>query len=296
MSGWDRPIFTDSGGFQAFSLIHNNPKNGSISERGILFHPEGKGNKILLTPEKTVQLQIGYGTDVVISLDDCTHPDETYETQELSVQRTISWAKKGKKEYERLVQEKGYSAETQPKIFAVIQGGQSFDLRRKCAESLLETGFDGFGFGGWPVDSAGNILYDMLAYVRELIPDEFPLHALGVGQPENIVEAYKLGWDIFDSAMPTRDARHGRMYSFSNDPPGLEGDWFSYIYIGDKKHIKTNLPVYPSCDCLSCQQVTIGYLHHLYRINEILYQRLATIHNLRFMSRLCQILGDTYGR
>jgi len=161
-------------------------------------------------------------------------------------------------------------------------------LRKRCAEELLEMGFDGFGLGGWPLDSEGNLLIDIIAYVRELIPAEWPTHALGVGQPANIVACANIGYDLFDSSMPTRDARHGRLYTFADDPASssLEGEWYSYVYIGDRKYIRANLPISPYCDCLCCAKYSLAYLHHLFRIKDTLFYRLATMHNLRFMTQL----------
>jgi queuine tRNA-ribosyltransferase len=288
MSGWRRPIITDSGGFQAYSLIHQNPKNGSLTDRGILFRAEGAGRKLQLTPEKTVQLQIGYGADIVICLDDCTHAEAGLEAQQDAVRRTIAWAKRGKAEFERLVAEKKLAP--RPQLFAVIQGGKERALRRECAEALLQIGFDGFGYGGWPLDGEGHLLADILAYARELIPPEFPLHALGVGHPQNVTACARMGYGLFDSAMPTRDARHGRLYTFTR--PDLSGDWFAYHYAGDDKHIKTNRPVDANCDCACCSRYSLGYLRHLFKLNDNLYFRLATIHNVRFMTRLIERLTN----
>jgi queuine tRNA-ribosyltransferase len=289
MSAWPHPIITDSGGFQAYSLISQNSKFGSMSEDGITFKPEGSDRKFHLTPEKTVQLQLSYDTDVVICLDECTHIDAPLEAQELSVKRTIDWAQRCKKEYERIVKQRRLTAEQRPLLFAVIQGGGYPELRKRCAEALLEIGFDGYGYGGWPLDTQGNLLTDILAYTRELIPAQFPMHALGVGHPLNVVACTHMGYGIFDSAMPTRDARHARLYVF-NSESGFEGKWLSYVYANDDKFIKTDAPVSRFCDCLCCTHYSLGYLHHLFKINDTLFFRLATMHNLRFMTQLTERL------
>ena len=291
MSGWKRPIITDSGGFQAYSLIRQNAKFGNISSKGISFQPEGSNRKYLLTPEKSVQLQLAYGADVVICLDDCTHVDSSDEVQEISVDRTIAWAKRSRDTFDNLVKNKKYAPDQKPLLFGVIQGGGIFEERKRCAEALLEIGFDGFGYGGWPLDGEGNLLTDILAYTRSLIPSEYPMHALGIGHPYNVLACYQLGYGIFDCAMPTRDARHGRLYGFVNpiESPqaGLTGKWLKYIYINDEEHIKANLPITTGCDCLTCSRFSRGYLHHIFKMNDSLYHRLATIHNLRFMTQLC---------
>jgi len=292
MSAWQKPIFTDSGGFQAYSVIRQNPKLGTLSDKGLLFrHPES-GRKYQLTPEKTIQLQLSYGTDVVICLDDCTHAQDDPATQQQAVARTVDWARRGKREFERLVAEKGLEEVQRPKIFAVIQGGDDRALRRQCAEQLLEIGFDGYGYGGWPLDEHGNLLTEVLAYTRELVPVEFPAHALGVGHPEYMATCAEMGYQLFDSALPTRDARRGRLYTFTTED-GLKGDWFRFVYINDEKHVKDNRPISPHCDCPVCQRYSRGYLHHLFKINESLYPRLATLHNLRFMARLEARLRET---
>jgi len=293
MCGWSRPIMTDSGGFQAYSLIRQNPKNGSLTDRGILFQPEGAARKFQLTPEKSVRLQFSYGADIVVCLDDCTHPDDPWEVQQEAVERTLRWARRSKEEFQRLVGQKGLPPEQRPRLWAVIQGGASRELRRRCAEELLGIGFDGFGYGGWPLDGQGRLLTDILAYTRELVPPEFPLHALGVGHPANVVACARMGYALFDSSMPTRDARHGRLYVFNADPSPrseLAGEWFSFVYLNDPQHIKSDRPISSFCDGLCCAHYSRGYLHHLFKTHDGLFLRLATIHNLRFMAQLMERL------
>ena len=297
-SGWNRPIFTDSGGFQAYSLIRQNPSFGRLGERGITFKPEGSNRGYQLTPQKCIQLQLAYGSDVVIALDDCTHVDAPRAEQLVSVERTIRWARQGKQTFLELVSRKNLPPERTPRLFAVIQGGAERDLRKRCAEALLEIGFDGFGYGGWPLDGQSNLLEDTLGYVRELVPPQYPLHALGVGHPVNVAACYRLGYAIFDSAMPTRDARHGRLYAFRSEPSSLSlqgTDWLAYLYIADERHIRNDGAVSPGCDCPVCARYSLGYLRHLFKLNETLYFRLATLHNLRFMTLLTDRLRQTAG-
>lgn len=289
MTGWGHPIITDSGGFQIYSLIHQNSKNGQLNDKGATFQVEGSDRKFNLTPEKSIQLQMSYGADILICLDDCTHAEAPLSVQEESVKRTVRWAKRCKAEFEKLVDQKKMAQP--PLLFAVVQGGGIMELRRQCAEELLAVGFDGFGYGGWPLDGAGQLLREIFGYVRELIPTQFPLHALGVGHPANLVESVRLGYAIFDSAMPTRDARNGRLYVFTDPDAPLKGnDWFAYCYVYDDKHTKTHTPISPYCDCLCCTHYSLGYLHHLFEINDTLAIRLATLHNLRFMTQLMERL------
>ncbi len=294
MCGWERPIVTDSGGFQAYSLIRQSSGAGHLDRKGILFRPEGSGRKILLTPEKSIQLQMRYGADVLICLDDCTHPDAPAEEQRASVARTIQWAHRCKEEYRRLVEARRLREEERPLLFAVIQGGTLHELRRYCAEALLEMGFDGFGFGGWPLDRQGNLLVEILAYTRELVPESYPMHALGIGHPRNLVTCARLGYGLFDSVLPTRDARRGRLYAFTRPPRTIreEDDWFTCHYIADARYRKSDAPISPFCDCLACTAYSLGYLHHLFKLDDCLYVRLATMHNLRFMTRLTEALRE----
>jgi len=290
MSAWPGPIMTDSGGFQAYSLVQQNPKRGALNADGITFRPEGSERKFHLTPEKTIQLQMSYGSDIVVCLDECTHVDAPFEEQQRAVERTIAWARRCKDEFLRLVEQKRLAPEQQPLLFAVVQGGGSAELRRRCAEALLEIGFDGFGYGGWPLDRQGNLLTEMIAYTRELIPRALPMHALGVGHPDNLVACYRMGYDMFDSALPTRDARNGRLYTAPAE--ALRTSSVSYVYVTDKKYIKSDIPIERECDCLTCRNYSLGYLHHLFKINDSLFYRLATLHNLRFMVRLIESLRE----
>lgn len=295
MSGWSHPILTDSGGFQAYSLIRQNAKYGKLTNDGIVFQPDGADRKFQLTPEKCIQLQMSYGADIIMCLDDCTHVDDPPATQQESVRRTIAWAKRCRQEFDRLVKQKKFAEGERPLLFGVIQGGGSKELRRQCAEALLTIGFDGYGYGGWPLDAEGALLIDMLAYTRELVPADFPMHALGVGHPASITICAGMGYGSFDSALPTRDARRGRLYTFTSAdayPVAHHADWFRYLYITDDKYIKAREPISGHCDCLTCQQYSRGYLNHLYTANEAAFMRLATIHNLRFMVQLMARLAD----
>jgi len=290
--GWDLPIITDSGGFQIYSLIRQNPRMGQLSNRGMTLRREGSSRRINLTPEKSIQLQMSYGADVLICLDDCTDAGESPSAQREAVERTLQWARRCKSEYERQTQQRNRTVQSRPMLFAVVQGGDDPELRRRCAEELLEIGFDGFGLGGWPLDKEGRLLQDIIAYTRELVPDSFPMHALGVGKPANIVACANMGYELFDSTLPTRDARRGRLYAFTENPASsaLDGAWCSQLYIQDDKHIRANKPISDYCDCICCSHYSIAFLHHLFKIGDPLFYRLATLHNLRFMVQLIRRL------
>ncbi|GAB4517319.1 MAG: tRNA guanosine(34) transglycosylase Tgt [Anaerolineae bacterium] len=288
-TNWPHPIISDSGGFQIYSLVRQNDKYGSLSDKGMVFRDEA-GEKHNLTPEKSVQLQLSYGADVVYCLDDPTHVDESDAAQTEAVERTIKWARRCREEFDRITAQKKYAEGQRPLLFAVVQGGGLLDLRRQCAEALLEIGFDGYGFGGWPLDAEGNLLSDIIAYTRRLIPREFPMHALGIGHPYNVLHAARQGYDIFDSALPTRDARSGRLYRLKMPLQQITfaspENWFANVYIQDKKYIKEEAHICRYSDNDVNQHYSLAYLHHLYKINDTLYMRLATLHNLSFMSAL----------
>lgn len=296
MSGWSGPIMTDSGGFQAYSIIRQYPERGRIGKNGITVFPEGALRKFTLTPEKSVQLQLAYGADIVVCLDECTHADDDRTMQENAVKRTIEWAARCKDEFTRLIKQKGLGIDgkPQPLLFAVVQGGGFKDLRRLCAAELSAMGFDGMGFGGWPIDGEGMLLSEILSTVREALSDDLPLHALGIGHPTYVKRCWEMGYDMFDCSLPTRDARRGRLYT-SSGPIGEDGfadGWFKYLYIQDEKHMKDRRPAMPGCDCPLCTDYSLGYLQHLMKYGEALFQRLATLHNLRFMTRLSEVLAE----
>jgi queuine tRNA-ribosyltransferase len=294
LSGWWGPIATDSGGFQVYSLIRQNPSLGQLTERGMMFRPDG-ARRINLTPEKSIQLQMAYGADLLICLDDCTHASASATVQREAVRRTVAWAERCKAEFDRQIEHRRLGAE-RPSLFAVVQGGAESSLRRECAEELQAIGFDGYGLGGWPLDSSGRLMTEVIGLVRDLIPASVPMHALGIGHPSSVVTCARLGYGLFDSTMPTRDARHGRLYAFEDGPEesGLGEGFFHYVYISDLRHVKARSPVSGFCDCLTCVNYSRAYLHHLYKVGDPLYFRLSTIHNLRFMvhliSRLRQLL------
>ena len=299
--GWRRPIASDSGGFQLMSMIRENAKYGTISDRGIHFTAEGGSReKVQFTPERSIRLQFDLGADLMVCLDDCPLPDASPGDVETSVQRTAHWARRCKAEFDRLLKGRGPGAGsreqgTRPLLFGVVQGGYDRRLRKRCAEALLEIGFDGFGFGGWPLTPEGALAEEILAHTASLTPDDRPRFALGVGKPENIVRCFQMGWRIFDCVLPSRDARHGRLYAFSD--ASLDGvdvlspDFYHFLYVRDEKHRRQKGPVSGACDCPCCQNYSLAYLHHLFEIDDPLGMRLATMHNLKFYSQLISRLS-----
>jgi len=297
-TGWTRPILTDSGGFQVYSLIRENPRFGEITPSKIIFRTDG-GVKTVITPEKCIQSQFAYGSDVMTCLDCCTHPNDPYETTKRAVDLTVRWAAKCKEEYTRLLNEKskigGAAAAGRPRplLFGIIQGGNDRALRKECADALKEIGFDGYGFGGWPLDSNGALVRDILEYTASLMPDAGAKYAMGVGKPENIAACFKMGYGLFDCVLPTRDARHNRLYVLSGEGGfgDLGRDFYEYYYPLDEKYARDGRPVSEYCDCALCKNHSRAYLRHLLNTGDPTGTRLATIHNLRFYITLTEALG-----
>ncbi|HXI17361.1 MAG TPA: tRNA guanosine(34) transglycosylase Tgt, partial [Chloroflexota bacterium] len=257
----------------------------------VIFKEPTTGEKVLLTPEKCIQIQFQLGSDIVMCLDDCTSAEDAVSEQERSVERTVRWAKRCRTEFDKLVSGRN-AAGKRPLLFGVVQGGASETLRRQCATDLAEIGFDGFGYGGWPIAPDGSLLSDMMGLVAEVTPAGAALHALGVGRPDHVVRAFALGYTIFDCALPTRDARHHRLYAFL---PGKHGGpfqadtkFYEAVYILDQTHANDFGPVDAMCDAPCCTRYSKAYLRHLFKIEDAAALRLASMHNLRFYTRLIE--------
>jgi len=289
-TGWKRPIITDSGGFQVFSLLRENSSMGEIRPNEIIFRRDGK--KTVLSPEKCIQSQLSYGSNVIMALDYCTHPADPLERQAEAVATTIRWGEKCMKTFRARPQGKENSDR---QIFGIIQGGNSEALRKECAEALIQMGYSGFGFGGWPLDEDGRLTEEILAYTAELMPSSGVKYAMGVGRPENIVACVRMGYNLFDCVIPTREARHNRLYVFNDefetpDDIDVSRKFYRYHYILDDEHRRDSRPISKICDCHACKNYSRAYIRHLASIGDSLASRLATIHNLRFYTMLMERL------
>jgi len=284
--GFDGPVLSDSGGFQILSLIESGQVEGSATNKGLRWRKKG-GEGELLTPEKCIQWQARLGADLQVCLDHCTRPEAPREEQLASVDHTIRWAVACKEERDRIAQQSGRSAP----LLAVVQGGEDRELRKRCAEALFEIGFDGYAFGGWPARKDGGLV-DGVALVAELAPKDVPLWGLGIGKPENVVAAARMGYSLFDCVLPTRDARHGRIYVRTGLPPAPSNDprWWDYVYLDDEKHAVAEEPLAAGCACPTCAKHSRAYLHHLRTVEDPLGLRLATLHNLSFFMQLMREL------
>jgi queuine tRNA-ribosyltransferase len=296
---WQKPIVTDSGGFQVFSLIHAkaNPAN-KISEAGCSFIDYHNGNYHFLSPETSQVIQHNLGSDIRVVLDEPTPVEATAAMELAAVDRTTRWAKRSKQKFLELLgisdNEFNNPQLVRPLLCCVVQGGNNFELRKRSAEQLMEIGFDIYGFGGapmlkqvsWKDDPRSNKFYEeLLAFVAEILPRDKVKYALGVGTPDDLKFCIETGWDLFDTVLPSRNARHGTLYV----SPG-QGDQSANNY--DLVHIRTaryqfdEAPIDANCSCECCHTVSRAYLRHLIRINEAAGFRLASIHNLTFFQKI----------
>jgi queuine tRNA-ribosyltransferase len=287
---WQKPVLSDSGGYQVYSLIHRNPEMGKITEDGAEFKSVFDGSKYLLTPERSIQIQFDLGVDMMVCLDD-PRPNDVSELEAAeAVERTIRWAARCKDEYVKQVAMRGLSEETRPLLFGVVQGGMFVRLREHCAQSLTEIGFGGYGFGGRHIDNDGNFLEEIVAKTAAALPNERLRFALGIGTPSDIVRCYRLGWDMFDCVIPTREGRHGRLFVWKSGPLDVLGSFYATMNINNEQYKEDFSPVDATCDCELCTCFTRAYLKHLFRVADPLAGRLASLHNLRFYARLMERL------
>lgn len=293
---WDKPILTDSGGFQVFSLA----KLRKITDEGVTFRSPIDGQKHLLTPEKSIEIQLALGSDIIMVLDECTPFPCGRAEAERAVARTTAWAKRCKKYFEKKIPpllplKKGG---TRPLLFAIIQGSTYPDLREQSVKQLVEIGFDGYAVGGMAPQRQ---TFEVVKWVLPFLPADKPRYIMGVGKPEEIVEAVKDGFDMFDCVIPTREARHGRLYVFKKSKIknkkskfwnfGLKNKGFyRTLQINNAKFKNDLRPIDENCDCYTCQNYSRAYIRHLLSIGESLGFRLATIHNLRFYLKLMELL------
>jgi len=285
---WSGGIISDSGGFQVMSLAKSMGGNKAVADTGVTFKLDGK--KILFTPEMSIKLQLELKSDMVVVLDDFTDPKDNLEEAKISVERTLKWARECRQIFDKLVKQKKLTSKNTPYLLGVVQGGKYLDLRKYCTQELVKIGFDGLGYGGWPINGDGSFDYKSAQIIADNTPKNYFLYALGIGKPHEITTLVKMGWNIFDCVLPTRDARHKRLYVSKNP------DYSDYEYYTPDKNIyyRDQRPISEFCDCLLCQNYSRSYLAHLFRIKEITALRLATIHNLRFYSKLMETLRPVY--
>ncbi|MEK7651718.1 MAG: tRNA guanosine(34) transglycosylase Tgt [Patescibacteria group bacterium] len=276
---WKNAIFTDSGGYQVFSLA----KMRQVMEAGVLFRFDMDGKSAILSPEKSIQIQSNLGSDVALILDDFPGFPFEYERTKQAIEQTTRWAERAKKEFERLT-ETGSSVNPGQKLWGIVQGASFSDLRERSAKEIRALDFPGYAIGGVAV---GEPTAEMLKAVDMTIPyleEDKPRHLLGVGTPYDIVQAVLRGCDSFDCVIPTREARHARLYISARDQQGREA--YKTIDIRKAEFTEDFTPVDNECDCYGCLSHTRAYIRHLFAAVEPLSIRLATMHNIKFYLNL----------
>ena len=263
-ASWDRPILTDSGGFQAFSLSGLR----KISEEGVLFRSHLDGSKHLFTPEKVIQIQRNLGSDIMMVLDECVPYGTDHAYTAKSIQLTTRWALRSRNAFPADLLRSG---EAHNLLFAITQGGFFKDLRAASVTELAQHDFDGFAIGGLSVGEPKQEMYELLAHTAPLLPQDKPRYLMGVGTPLDIVTGIANGVDMFDCVLPTRNARNGTLYTSSGK-----------INIKRKEFAEDDSPLDPACSCYTCRTFSKAYLRHLYVAKELLSFRLNSLHNLTY--------------
>lgn len=265
---WDHPILTDSGGFQVFSLA----KLRKLTEEGYRFQSHIDGSTHMLSPEKSIEVQICLNADIIMCLDQCLEHPATREQAAQALELTSRWAGRCKTFWES-------RTERRNRLFGIVQGGMFADLRRRSAEEIASLDFPGYAIGGLSVGEPKELMMEMAAHTLPLLPADRPRYIMGVGTPEDLVELVGMGADMFDCVMPTRNARNGQLFTEQGT-----------INICNARFREDEGPVDPSCDCYTCRHYSLAYLRHLYTAREILAYRLNTIHNVYYYVNLVKAM------
>lgn len=265
---WDRAILTDSGGFQVFSL--NSLRK--ITEDGVEFRSHIDGSRHFFTPEKVIEIQNALGSDIMMSFDECAPYPADYDYVKKSMELTIKWAERGKRAHK--------NTEKQA-LFGIVQGGTYEDLRKECAQRLVDMDFPGYSIGGLSVGEPKNVMYDIVDLTTEYLPEDKPRYLMGVGSPDDLIEGVIRGVDMFDCVLPTRIARNGTVFTSKGK-----------LIVRDAPYAEDFSPLDEECDCYTCRNYSRAYIRHLFKANEILAARLATIHNLYFLIKLMERIRE----
>ena len=271
-TGWDGPILTDSGGFQVFSLA----KLRNIKEEGVTFASHVDGRKIFLSPERSMQIQSNLASTIAMAFDECVENPATYEYAKASAERTVRWLKRCKEEMERL-NSLYDTLNKKQMLFGINQGCTFDDLRIEHMREIAKLDLDGYAIGGLAVGEPKEDMYRIISAVEPYPPKNKIRYLMGVGTPGNILEAVSRGVDLFDCVMPSRNARHGHLFT-----------WNGIININNAKYEKDDTPIDPLCDCPTCRRHSKAYIRHLFKAKEMLAMRLSVMHNLYFYNSLME--------
>ena len=275
-TGWDGPILTDSGGFQVFSLA----KLRKIKEEGVTFNSHIDGKKIFMGPEESMQIQSNLGSTIAMAFDECVKNPAEYKYAKESIARTTRWLIRCKNEMERLNSLPDTLNKNQL-LFGINQGATFDDLRVEHMKQIAELDLDGYAIGGLAVGEPKEDMYRIISAVEPFAPKDKIRYLMGVGTPGNIIEGVSRGVDLFDCVMPSRNARHGHLFT-----------WNGIINLNNAKYANDDTPIDPECNCPICQKHSRAYLHHLIKAKEILAMRLAVTHNLYFYNNLMKRIRD----
>ncbi|MCL2815378.1 MAG: tRNA guanosine(34) transglycosylase Tgt [Oscillospiraceae bacterium] len=275
-AAWERPLLTDSGGFQVFSLT----KLRKIREEGVYFCSHIDGKKIFMGPEESMRIQSNLGSTIAMAFDECVENPATYKYVKESHERTVRWLGRCVAELDRLNQTDGAPNKDQL-LFGINQGGIYGDLRVENMERIASFELPGYAIGGLAVGEETGAMYEIIESVEPHMPKNKPRYLMGVGTPSNIIEAVRRGIDFFDCVMPSRNARHGNLFS-----------WNGYVNLLNQKFKEDPGPIDAGCGCHACRNFSRGYIRHLLKINEILGMRLCVIHNLYFYNELMQKIRE----
>lgn len=273
---WDGPILTDSGGFQIFSLA----KLRKINEEGVKFNSHVDGRHIFMGPEESMRIQSNLGSDIAMAFDECVENPATYEYAKNSCERTLRWLERCKIEHDRL-NALSDTVNPQQMLFGINQGATFADLRVWHMKEIAKIDCDGYAIGGLAVGEPTQVMYDIIDAVEPFMPKDKPRYLMGVGTPSNIIEGVARGVDFFDCVMPARNARHGKLFT-----------WSGSINLKNEKYKLDERPIDEQCDCPVCRNFSRAYLRHLFKAEEILALRLAVMHNLYFYNKLAQRIRD----
>lgn len=271
-SGWNGPILTDSGGFQVFSLA----KLRKITEEGVSFSSHIDGRRIFMGPEESMTIQANLGSDIAMAFDECVENPAPYDYAKLSCERTTRWLERCAQKHNELMA-KPDAVNKNQMLFGINQGSVYDDLRAKHMEEIAKLDLDGYAIGGLAVGEPKEDMYRIISVVEPYMPKDKPRYLMGVGTPENIIEGVRRGVDLFDCVMPSRNARHGHLFT-----------WDGIINLNNAKYERDDSPIDPECSCPACRTASRGYIRHLLKAGEILGMRLSVIHNLYFYNSLME--------
>ena len=273
---WDKPVLTDSGGFQVFSLA----KLRKITEEGVSFNSHMDGKRIFMGPEESMQIQSHLGSTIAMAFDECVENPAPYNYVKASHERTIRWLHRCRAELDRLNAEEG-TVNPHQLLFGINQGGTYDDLRIANMEEIKKVECDGYAIGGLAVGEDADTMYHVIEVVEPHMPVDKPRYLMGVGTPQNIVDAVYRGVDFFDCVMPSRNARHGNLFT-----------WEGKINLLNEKYAEDERPIATECSCPACKHYSRSYIRHLFKAREALGMRLAVLHNLYFYNELMQKIRD----